>query len=82
MGLCKVCLDKCPSEDDLEVVATRAFSFVDPDVSKNGVSTDAVVSPLSKIRILDAIEFCLSDPETVSWLEYFENLTKEMEMRN
>ncbi|KAJ1447589.1 hypothetical protein M885DRAFT_471813 [Pelagophyceae sp. CCMP2097] len=70
MGLCKITGEECPSEDDLEVVSTRAFLFADPD---KPVSNDALLGPLTKLRILDAIAFCLSDPEALSWLEYFDD---------
>ncbi|KAJ8602363.1 hypothetical protein CTAYLR_004254 [Chrysophaeum taylorii] len=75
MGLCKLCKEACPLEEELEVIAMRAFttSLFKPPSQGDNLSTDPSISPLAKIRILDAISFCLSDPEVRSWLEFFDD---------
>jgi hypothetical protein len=80
VGLCKLTKEVCPCEEELEVVAMRAFSIVSSAPASSEIDNAAKSMAelnsslrLSKLRILDAIAFCLSDPEALSWLEFFDD---------
>jgi microtubule-associated protein-like 6 len=59
-GLCKLSGDTCPTENTLELIAIDAFEKAD----KSGDN---------KITLQEFLDYCSSNPETKSWLDYYDD---------
>lgn len=56
-GLCKMCGEHCPLEEELEIIALRAFKVTSSNHSSNSdrdqnCGTDAFIGPLARLHLL------------------------------